>query len=109
MFGFWDDEEEPPNPQPSEPTPAIYARGDIVYLRQVHYIVDGKPTYPKFWIWDTKYDPTYKQSAKDSTGCNLYLLKYGPGEKAKDMGWVEEEDVYKEPPVKEEESLIDLD
>lgn len=38
-----------------------------------------------------------------------YLLKDGPGENAKEVGWVSEENISEWSPPKKEESLIDLD
>ena len=38
----------------------------------------------------------------------LYLLKDGPGEKANDVCWADEANLFDWMPPKEEESLIDL-
>ena len=44
-----------------------------------------------------------------SYGNTLYLLKDGPGEKAKDVCWISEDKIQEWSPPTEEESLIDLD
>ena len=38
----------------------------------------------------------------------LYLLKDGPGEKANDVCWADEANLFDWPPVGQEEPLIDL-
>lgn len=38
----------------------------------------------------------------------LYLVKDGPGENAKDVGWVREENLDEDIPLEEGESLMDL-
>ena len=52
--------------------------------------------------------PTYKND-RWSDGNIVYLLKDGPGEKAKDVCWMSEDKLQEWVQSKVEESLIDLD
>ena len=91
----------------AQPQP-IYSRGLIVYDKSD---VDsrGEPTRKKLWIWEMKYDPTYESASshRERKKALSYSVKDGPGEKAKDMGLVSEEDLRETEP--EVENLIDFD
>lgn len=69
------------------------------------------PTGKKLWIREIKCDSSHEKSRSELEDEKSwwYLLKDGPGEDAKDVGWASEEslDDWSEP--KKEESLIDLD
>lgn len=91
----------------AQPQP-IYTRGHIVYDKSD---VDsrGEPTRKKLWVWEMKYDPTYESASshRERKKALSYSMKDGPGEKAKDMGLVSEEDLRETEP--EVENLIDFD
>ena len=96
----------------SQQPDAIYLCGEIVWIPADYGSPDEQPKdCKKFWIWEQKWDPNYKTSFRDyfSYGHHFYLLKDGPGEKAKDLGWVIEDKIRDWYPPKVEESLIDLD
>ena len=90
-----------------KPSRAIHKRGELVFD-----INDrdskGYPTRKKLWVWETKYVPNYKDSQWGTKNAILYLVKDGPGENAKDVGWVREEDLHIGIRLEEGESLIDL-
>ena len=92
----------------------IYFRGTIVYIATDLYSIKNQPKdCQKLWIWEHKWDPNYKNSSSysryESYGNILYLLKDGPGEKAKDVCWTSEDKLQEWAQPKVEESLIDLD
>lgn len=91
----------------AQPQP-IYSRGLIVYDK-TDLDSRGEPTRKKLWVWEMKYDPTYESASshRERKKALSYSVKDGPGEKAKDMGLVSEEDLRETEP--EVENLIDFD
>ena len=60
-------------------------------------------------MWDPNYKNSPSYSRYESYGNTVYLLKDGPGEKAKDVCWTSEDKLQEWAQPKVEESLIDLD
>ena len=93
--------------------PSIYVRGTIVYIAIEVGSSENQPKdCQKLWIWEHKWDPNYKNkpnTRSESYGKTLYLLKDGPGEKAKNVCWMSEDKIQEWRAPKVEESLIDLD
>ena len=84
-------------------------RGKIVYIiTDLHSIKNQPKDCQKLWIWEHKWDPTWKNVGRGD-GNIVYLLKDGPGEKAKDVCWMSENKIQEWTQPKVEESLIDLD
>lgn len=69
----------------------------------------GNPTHKKLWVWESKWDPSYENSAsaEERKKEMSYLLMDGPGEKANCVGWESEENLENWTPA-EDEPLIDL-
>lgn len=87
--------------------PAIFRRGDIVY-DATDCDSRREPTRKKLWVWEKIYEPSYEKSTspQERKMAMSYYVKDGPGEEAKDMGRVSEEDLHDWSP--KEELLIEL-
>ena len=70
---------------------AKYCRGETVVIKK-NRDPKGRPPGTRFWIWEAKYDPSYSKSTTrhEREKIMSYLLKDGPGEDAKDVGWATE-------------------
>lgn len=85
----------------------IYRRGNTVF-DETDCDCRGGPTRKQLWVWEMIYEPFYEKSAspQEQKLVISYYVKDGPGEDAKVVGRVSEEDLYPWYPT--EENLIDL-